>query len=313
MSATGDLPTTRRSTAGPVVVGYDASEAAETALAWAGREARTRGTALQVVYVRDAHDTGLAVRPGGREDAPDAGAWPVVEEAAARVRDIVPGVETETFVEYASPGAALVAMSRGASLVAVGSTPHRALVEELRGSVALQLAAHAHCPVGIVPALPDVRLPAERPVVVGYDGSPSAARALLHAADAAWFGALALRVVVAWSPGPAEWVESFALATLPRDATEEAAERTLADGLERVRAHGEAQGRRPGSLMVEGVVQEGRAVDVLHREATDADRLVVGTRGRGGFAALLLGSVSHTMIRTAPCPVVVVRDEGAPE
>ncbi len=309
MSAAGTPPTTRRSAAGPVVVGYDASAAAEAALGWAGREARARGCSLQVVYVRDEHDTGLAARADGREVGSDTGGWPVVEEAAARVRDIVPGVEAETYVEYASPAGALVGMSRGASLVAVGSSPHHALVEELRGSVALQLAAHAHCPVAVVPVLPEVRTVGQRRVVVGFDGSSSAARALEHAADAAWYGALPLRVVVAWRPGPAEWVESFALGSLPRDATEAAADRTLAAGLEHLRDHAEARGWRPGSLEVEGRVCEGRAVDVLHQEAAEADRLVVGTRGRGGFASLLLGSVSHTMIRVAPCPVVVARDD----
>lgn len=311
MSAAGTPPTTRRSAAGPVVVGYDASAAAESALGWAGREARVRGCPLQVVYVRDEHDTGLTARTDGREAAGDTGAWPVVEEAAARVRDIVPGVEAETYVEYASPAGALVGMSRGASLVAVGASRHHALVEELRGSVALQLAAHAHCPVAVVPVLPEVRTVAERRVVVGYDGSPPAVRALEHAADAAWHGALPLRVVVAWRPGPAEWVESFALGSLPRDATAAAADRTLAEGLEHLRRHTEALGRRPGSLEVDGLVREGRAVDVLQREAAEADRLVVGTRGRGGFASLLLGSVAHTMIRVAPCPVVVARDDPA--
>lgn len=309
MSAAGIPPTTRRSTAGPVVVGYDASEAAESALEWAGREARARGCSLQVVYVRDEHDTGLAPRVDGHDLGSDTGAWPVVEEAAARVRDVVPGVETETYVEYASPAAALVGMSRGASLVAVGSAPHRVLVEELRGSVALQLAAHAHCPVAVVPVLPGVRIAGERRVVVGFDGSRPAARAVEHAAEAAWYGALPVRVVVAWRPGPAEWVESFALGHLPRDATEATAERTLAEGLEHLRRHVESRGWRPGALEAEGLVREGRAVDVLHQEAPEADRLVVGTRGRGGFASLLLGSVSHTMIRVAPCAVVVVRDD----
>ncbi len=294
-----------------MVVGYDASAVAESALEWAAREARTRRTSLQIVYVRDEHDTGLTARKDGRDVGSDTGAWPVVEEAAARVRDHVPGIEPETYVEYASPGAALVGMSHGASLLVVGSAPHRVLVEELRGSVALQLAAHAHCPVAVVPELPEVRMPAVRPVVVGYDGSPSAARALACAADAAWYGALPLRVVVVWRPGATEWIESFTMGTLPRDATEATAEQTLVDGLERIRKHSEMRGWRAGSIALEGIVREGRAVDMLHLAATEADRLVVGTRGRGGFASLLLGSVSHTMIRVAPCPVVVVRDDEA--
>jgi nucleotide-binding universal stress UspA family protein len=231
----------------------------------------------------------------------------VVEEAAARARDVAPGVETETYVEYASPVSALIAMSRGAALLAVGSSPHGAMAEELRGSVALQVAMHAHCPVAVVPVLPGVSVAGRRAVVVGYDGSHAGARALAYAAEAAWFAGLPLRVVVAWRSGPAEWVESFALGNLPRDATESAAEATLARGIELLGRHAEEQGWRAGALEHQGLVREGRAVDVLHQEATDAERLVVGTRGRGGFASLLLGSVSHTMVRIAPCPVVVVR------
>lgn len=300
----------RRTTPGPVVVGYDASEVAEAALVWAAREARLRGSPLQVVYVRDAHDFGPSVHSGGRELASEGGAWPVVEEAAARARDVAPGVETETYVEYASPVGALVGMSRDAGLLVLGSSPRGALHDELRGSVATQVAAHAHCPVALIP-IPAVPLDdagvVEAPVVVGFDGSEPSALALAYAADAAWHGGRPLRVVVAWRPGPAEWLESFAMGNLPRDATEAAAEHTLADGLERVYRHNAAAGRPPGSDGPEGVVVEGRAVDVLYREAVTAERLVIGTRGRGGFAALLLGSVTHTLVRAAPCPVVAVR------
>jgi nucleotide-binding universal stress UspA family protein len=307
VSADPSGPIVRRSAEGPVVVGYDASGPAEAALEWAAREARLREAPLQVVYVRDAHDTGLTAPPGGHDNGPDRGAWPVVEEAAARARDVAPGVETETYVEYASSVAALVGMSRGAALLAVGSSPHGAMAEELRGSVALQVAMHAHCPVAVVPVLPEVSVAGRRAVVVGYDGSHAGSRALTYAADAAWFAGLPLRLVVAWRPGPAEWVESFAVGNLPRDATEAAAEATLVEGFQLLDRYAEERGWRAGALDREGLVREGRAVDVLHQEATDAERLVVGTRGRGGFASLLLGSVSHTMVRIAPCPVVIVR------
>jgi nucleotide-binding universal stress UspA family protein len=196
----------------------------------------------------------------------------------------------------------------------LGSSPRGALRDELRGSVETQVAAHAHCPVALVP-LPSVP-PSDRdagmadaPVVVGYDGSPPAALALQYAADAAWHGGRPLRVVVAWRPGPSEWLESFAGGNLPRDATEAEAQHTLAEGLKRVRDHNAAAGRR--SDEPDGVIAEGRAIDVLYREAVTAERLVIGTRGRGGFAALLLGSVTHTLMRAAPCPVIAVRaDEG---
>jgi nucleotide-binding universal stress UspA family protein len=309
MSAVGGGPTTPA----PVVVGYDASVPAEAALEWAAREARLRGAPLQVVYVRDAHDTHVEARPNGRElgAAGDSGPWPVVEEAAARARDVAPGVEAETFVEYASPVSALVGMSDGAALVVLGLSPHGPLREELRGSRTLQVAAHAHCPVAAVPVRgPDAAASPGAPVVVGYDGSAPAALALDHAADAAWRSGRGLRVVVAWRPGPVEWIESFSAGNLARDATEAAAEHTLAEGLARVRDRAAAAGWSLGTPEVEGLIRQGRAVDVLDDEAGVAERLVIGTRGRGGFAALLLGSVTHTLLRTASCPVVAVRLEG---
>jgi nucleotide-binding universal stress UspA family protein len=60
----------------------------------------------------------------------------------------------------------------------------------------------------------------------------------------------------------------------------------------------------------EGIAVEGQAADVLLQEAQDADLLVVGNRGRGGFASLLLGSVSQQVVHHASCPVIIVREPG---
>jgi nucleotide-binding universal stress UspA family protein len=72
-------------------------------------------------------------------------------------------------------------------------------------------------------------------------------------------------------------------------------------------ALGKAIGDRDPGVTIEREVVEGSPADVLLRAAADADLLVVGSHGRGGFAGLLLGSVSQQCAHHAPCPVVIVR------
>jgi len=297
-----------------VVVGYDASEHAGAALRWAAREARTRGAALRVVYVRDAHDLDVAARPHGTDlgERGDEGAWPVVEEAAALARDVAPGLETEVYVEYAAPAAALVELSRDAGALVLGATRHGGLYEAMRATVVMQVTAHAHCPVVVVPpAEVASEVAADAPVVVGYDGSAQATLALDAGTDCAWLLGRPLRVVVVWRPGVTEWVVSRGPTEHEgHDVTEGDAGPLLERALARVEERLQGAGAAPGAVEVSGVVHEGQVVRVLHRESEAAERLVVGTRGRGGFASLLLGSATHTLVRTARCPVLVVRASG---
>ncbi|GAA1734042.1 universal stress protein [Isoptericola hypogeus] len=298
----------------PVVVGYDASEPARGALVWAAREARMRGTTLRVVYVRDAHDLDVAARPHGTDlgERGDAGAWPVVEEAAALARDVAPGLDAEAFVEYAPPAAALVGVSTDARALVLGATRHGGLYEAMRGTVVLQVTAHASCPVVVVPAGgPPQEVAPDAPVVVGFDGSEPAGLALDAAADAAWWLGRPLRIVVVWRPGVTEWVVSRGPTEHEaHDITEADAGPVLERALARVEDRLRELGAADGAVEVTGAILEGQVVRVLHREAETAERLVVGTRGRGGFASLLLGSATHTLVRTAACPVVVVRASG---
>ncbi len=135
-------------------------------------------------------------------------------------------------------------------------------------------------------------------VVVGVDGSAGSSDALRWAADEARAHHAALRVVHAWvlptmiypAYGPASMYED-----MPVQA--EARARAQVD---------EVLGADPG-VPVDVVVREGRPAEVVLDEAKGADMVVVGSRGRGGFAGLLLGSVSTQVVHHAACPVVVVR------
>jgi len=136
-------------------------------------------------------------------------------------------------------------------------------------------------------------------IVVGVDGSAHAEAALEFALEEAALRGGPLRIVSAW-----ELPSSFAVGGVytPEvfDVFPQEAQIILSKALARA---AELQPAVP----VEGKVIEGPAAAALLEEARDAAMLVVGSRGRGGFASLLLGSVTQQVVHHAPCPVVVVR------
>lgn len=145
-------------------------------------------------------------------------------------------------------------------------------------------------PIGGSPAL----------IVVGVDGSESSARALVWAAEEARLRQGLLRVVMAWQlPAVALYPAPFPTDVFADGQAE--AEQLL------VREIAEVLGSDISALPVERVVVEGAAPVALLDQAKDATLLVVGSRGRGGFRGLLLGSTSTQLVHHAPCPVTVVR------
>ena len=138
-------------------------------------------------------------------------------------------------------------------------------------------------------------------IVVGVDQSEGARAALRFALEEARLRQATLRVVHAWQFGyiGAPGFEG-SLPAVGGDLAEfhEAAEAALDETLRGVVADGVAIERR---------VDQGAAAAVLVEESRDADLLVVGSRGHGGFAQLLLGSVSQQCAQHAFCPVVIVR------
>ncbi|MBW4096063.1 MAG: universal stress protein [Acidobacteria bacterium] len=137
-------------------------------------------------------------------------------------------------------------------------------------------------------------------IVVGVDGSDSSLKALDWALDEARLRAGQVHIVTAWhypvigdAAGRAEDREAFG----------EYARRAHADALQHAAGAG---------CEVTGEVSEGHPADVLLRAAAGAGLLVVGSRGHGGFAGMLLGSVSSHAVRHASCPVLVVRSGADP-
>jgi nucleotide-binding universal stress UspA family protein len=137
-------------------------------------------------------------------------------------------------------------------------------------------------------------------IVVGVDGSEGANAALRFAIEEAALRGARLRVVCAWELSALAYSGDYPPADeildRPRRRAEETAGEAVAVAL-----------REAPSVECEGTALEGQPASVLLEQARGASLLVVGNRGRGGFASLLLGSVSQQVVHHASCPVVVVR------
>jgi nucleotide-binding universal stress UspA family protein len=139
-------------------------------------------------------------------------------------------------------------------------------------------------------------------IVAGVDGSASSQAALSWAVRQAELTGATVEAVIAWhypvlpvpvGPAPAAVID-------PADF-EKTADKTVTEAIQAVAASG-------GNVQVSAQVTEGNAAQVLIDAAADADLLVVGSRGHGGFTEALLGSVSQHCVHHAPCPVVILRD-----
>lgn len=301
----------RRGPRGPVVVGFDDSPEAASALQWAADWSDLWEAPLVVVCAASPPPP-LPWTPVAGTPAPDVlrrAARHVASRGAAEARRRHPQLEIRDLGAVGSPAAELVAMSQSADLVVVGRRTPPGRPETSMGSVSFALGMHARCPVVVVLGPePDVIGP-DKPVVVGFDTSLPARRALQFAASAASVAGADLVVVSAWSgPRQEPW-----MADLWSDAGTAAAR--LSDD-ESGRA--DASVREARSLVeswhpeVSVVTRTpyGLPQQALLEEAREAGLLVVGSRGSGGFAGLELGSVSRSLLRHAEVSVAVVRDGG---
>ncbi len=139
-------------------------------------------------------------------------------------------------------------------------------------------------------------------IIVGVDGSPGSLEALRFAIEEARIRGDEVRAVIAWHVPAAAYDSGLIPVPVDPEDYRKIAEETLARSLAEVEA---------GDVTVTPLTREGQAADVLVAESKDADLLVVGSRGLGGFKGLLLGSVSQQCAHHAACPVAIVRSGGA--
>jgi nucleotide-binding universal stress UspA family protein len=189
------------------------------------------------------------------------------------------------------PARALVEAAEGAVLLVLGRRGHGALVSALIGSTANYVLHHPPCPILVSPR-EDVQ-PLER-VVVGLDGSAVSRTALAFAADAARRLGLPLVAVHAWTfPETPFW---------PLGTPRPDDERTINEIEDWLASELTALTDVP----TERRVLHGTTASSLIAATKPSDLLVIGSRGQGGFAALLLGSTALQVAHHGHGPVVVV-------
>ncbi|HEX3786471.1 MAG TPA: universal stress protein [Pseudonocardiaceae bacterium] len=271
---------------GPVVVGVDGDDRSVTALCWAAYQAELDNRPLILVHAQtEVNSWALASGMVGAFawDHPDIVARRVLDSAVDLARRLAPGVVVTARTEPVSPARLVLAEAGETSLIVLGNHGARLMTDVVVGTVCGTVAARASCPVIAVsgrPAWPDA------PIVIGLDESGVADRALDFAL------ALAARRHV-----------PVRLHHIRRH-------HTRAEGVQHPvfgepYRYGWLRARHP-EVPVRITCATGDPVAALADAAADAQLLVIGTRGHSSAAGLLTGSVSHALLRKAPCALAIV-------
>jgi nucleotide-binding universal stress UspA family protein len=285
-----------------IVVGLDSSSDSTAALEWAAAEARQRDATLVVVHayfvpIAYEHDDALvaAIDPALHQQAESA-----LDEIVREAGTALDGIKVVRRLHPGRAAPVLIAESAAADLLVVGRRGARGFEGLVLGSTAEHCAWHAPGTVVVVPA------PLEDPrgrIVVGVDGSSRAVGALRWAADLAARRNAVLEVCDVYEPYDAPGPFGGEFMTLASPASEERfrrrAEQRVAQALNAVDV--------PPDLDIEPRIEGGHPAEILIERSASADLVAVGSRGLGGLAGLLLGSVSRQLMHHAHSAVAIVR------
>jgi len=289
-----------------VVVGVDGSEQSQAALGWAIGQAELVGADLVLAHTWNPDSYATPAMAGAVPDMIQAGALndEAEELAQAWLDDLVTATATRTTASVSgvlasgSPAGHVLDLSAEATMVVVGSRGRGGLASAVLGSTSQQISHHAQCPVVVVR---DITSTPANQVVVGVDGSPASLAALREAFAQAKLRGASLLMVHAWST-------SFA-GTLVNSGQD----------FDRVRASEVDEGWAMLNQSLAELQATDQSVEIIERleqaspaaaiiEASkEAVLTVVGSRGRGGFAGLVLGSVSGSVLAHADSAVMVIR------
>jgi nucleotide-binding universal stress UspA family protein len=281
-----------------ILIGVDGSLESDAAVRFGAREAVMRDTRLTLMHVvAPVPDWPTPSRQVELAVAWDENARDVIEQARKTVLAAVGESDWQqlcTEVVYSPVVPMLIGASSEAQMVVVGSRGMGALGRFLLGSVSSGLMRHAHCPVGIIHD-GDGAATDKAPVLVGVDGSPASDGAIELAFDEASRREVELIALHAWSD-----VGVFPVLGMDwRDYETRGAE-VLAEQLASCQ-------EQYSDVHVRRRLVCDRPAHWLIEESEHAQLVVVGCRGRGGFAGMLLGSVSSALAQSAKAPLIVHR------
>jgi nucleotide-binding universal stress UspA family protein len=282
----------------PVVVGVDGSARSIDALVLADVLAAALRTRLVIVHV---HSLGK-LSSVFSEDEHELIVRGIAESTFEQIRDYLPSVPERRLqlISEQSPAAGLhsLAERERAGLMVVGSSHRSNIGRILVGGTAERLLTGASMPVAVAPAGYSSMRRAVQFVGCAFDGSPESHRALAWAAELAQMASARLCVVAVHEhtlPGSLALAGGLATASL-NDILRRQLKEQLAEAVAAL---------DPG-IDASQTLLEGDARDLLSEASGDLDLLVLGSRGYGPMRAVLLGSVSAGLVRSAHSPLVVV-------
>ncbi|MBJ7338121.1 universal stress protein [Mycolicibacterium sp.] len=287
-----------------IIVAVDGSPASKVAAQWAVHEAAVRGEPLTLVHVLPAPLVTMWPEPprslARQREWHEHHGHQIIGEAADAVeqsalRDHVT-VEHQTL--SGNTLSTLIDLSKDAVMVVVGCRGRNASDRSILGSIPTGLIRHAHSPVAIVhDEVRPIVDSTTAPVVVGIDGSPTSDLATAIAFDEASRRHVGLVAVHCWGEyGPYEvasidWEQQFG------------------EGKVALANHLAPWERRHPEVAVERRLVYGQPAYKLLEASEAAQLTVVGSHGRGGFAGMLLGSVSSAVVQAVRTPVIVAREQ----
>lgn len=274
--------------AGKIMAGVDGSVPATAAVEWAAADAHRRGRSLHLVHVHEPWP--LVLDEAGSRYGAEA-----LRAAADRAREVASDVEVTTEVRSGNVVEQLITGSASAECVVLGSRGRGGFAAMLLGSVSAVVAGHAAVPVVVVRGGPETT---HGRIVVGYDDSECSRAAMRYAIEQARARQARVHAVNAWQvPMSVPYAAAYS------GVLDSAFEEQQREAREAVAPW---RDENPDVEITDEQVCE-HPVAALMKASASADLVVVGSRGMGGFASAVLGSVSRGVLHHVTCPVAVVR------